>query len=70
MFMELFNSWCFYPTISNDIESYGVMDEENGLQFMRARYYDPELGRFLSEDLLLSLNLYAYVSNNPISKMC
>jgi hypothetical protein len=28
MFMELFNSWCFYPTISNDIESYGVMDED------------------------------------------
>ena len=35
----------------------------------RARYYNPALGRFLSEDPLGflggSINLYVYVSNNP-----
>ncbi len=37
-------------------------DEETGLVFMRARYYDPELGRFISEDpigLEGGINLYA-----------
>ncbi len=37
---------------------------------MRARYYDPEVGRFISEDpagLAAGVNLYAYAFNNPIS---
>jgi RHS repeat-associated protein len=29
---------------------YGVLREPNGLYYMNARYYDPSLGRFLSED--------------------
>ncbi len=37
---------------------------------MRARYYDPRVGRFISEDPLGfdggDVNLYAYVGNNPI----
>jgi RHS repeat-associated protein len=52
------------------VGGYGVMDEGNGLSFMRARYYDPEIGRFLNEDPLGfeggDLNLYAYVKGNPI----
>jgi len=47
-------------------------DSETGLYFYRARYYDPAIGRFLSEDPLRgvvtlpqSLNRYPYVSNNP-----
>ncbi len=49
---------------------FGVMTEENGLFYMRARYYDPKIGRFLSEDPIGfdgGLNLYAYVGGNPIS---
>lgn len=49
---------------------YGVMDENNGLLFMRARYYDKETGRFINKDpirLLGGLNLYAYVKNDPIN---
>jgi len=49
---------------------YGVMDEGDNLYFMRARFYDAEAGRFLSEDPLGfeggDWNLYAYVRNNPI----
>ncbi len=44
---------------------YGVMDEGNGLYFMRARYYDPILGRFTSEDPVWQINLYTYAENNP-----
>jgi RHS repeat-associated protein len=43
-------------------------DAETGLSYYRARYYDPRIGRFLSEDPLLAEswpNLYAYVGNDP-----
>lgn len=51
----------------------GVMDDGNGLHHMRARYYRPDLRRFVSLDPLTgevndpqSLNRYAYVKGNPI----
>ena len=47
----------------------GVMDDGNGLYYMRARYYDPMLGRFISADPIGhegGLNLYAYAGNNPV----
>jgi len=47
-----------------------VMAEPNGFYYMRARYYDPEVGRFVSEDPIGfeggDVNLYAYVQNNPV----
>jgi RHS repeat-associated protein len=45
-------------------------DSETGLYYMRARYYDPDLGRFLSEDpagIAGGLNLYAYAHNDPVN---
>ncbi len=45
-------------------------DEESGLFFYRARYYDPTVGRFISSDpigLAGGLNRYAYVDNNPVN---
>jgi RHS repeat-associated protein len=45
-------------------------DVETGLYYYRARYYDPRIGRFLSEDPIGfdgGINFYAYVSNNPIN---
>jgi len=45
-------------------------DGASGLYYYRARYYDPEVGRFLSEDPLgfeAGVNFYAYVSNNPLN---
>ena len=48
-------------------------DSESGLYYFRRRYYDPRIGRFLSEDSLAgfvntpsSFNLYPYLSNNPL----
>ncbi|THF72496.1 RHS repeat-associated core domain-containing protein, partial [Cohnella fermenti] len=48
-------------------------DAEVGLYYLRARYYDPYVGRFISRDTYtgrddspLSLNLYTYVLNNPL----
>ena len=53
------------------VGQYGVMAEPNGLYYMRARYYDPTVGRFISEDPLGfgggDVNLFAYVQNNPVS---
>ena len=46
-------------------------DRETGLYYYRARYYNPETGRFLSADPIgfaaLDFNLYRYVNNNPIN---
>jgi RHS repeat-associated protein len=48
-------------------------DRENdgtGLQYNRARYYDPISGRFISEDPLgfaAGVNFYSYVRDNPIN---
>ncbi|ASS74223.1 hypothetical protein CIG75_03970 [Tumebacillus algifaecis] len=48
-------------------------DDVTSLIYLRARWYDPSQGRFMNEDTLegnvndpLSLNLYTYVSNNPL----
>jgi len=47
------------------------LDSETGLYFYRARYYDPRLGRFTSEDPLSFAagdpNLYRYVGNSPLA---
>jgi len=46
-------------------------DTETGLYFYRARYYNPNTGRFLQEDPLAFAggdpNVYLYVGNNPVS---
>lgn len=43
----------------------GVMQEDTTLMFMRARYYDAAVGRFLSEDPIWNVNLYSYAEGNP-----
>lgn len=48
------------------VGKYGLMYEAEDLYFVRARYYDPTIGRFLSEDPIWSTNLYQYSNNNPI----
>jgi len=42
------------------------MDTETGLIYLRARYYDPETGRFITRDPATSLSRYTYVQNNPV----
>lgn len=46
------------------------LDQETGLYYYRARYYDPQVGRFVSKDpigIKGGINLYSYTSNNPIN---
>jgi RHS repeat-associated protein len=54
----------------------GVMTDSNGLYYMRARYYNPDIKRFINQDVLegnikngQSMNRYAYVNGNPVSKV-
>ncbi len=61
-------------TLTNSRGYGGHEVDETGLVYMSARYYDPQLGRFISPDALVpssdnpqALNRYAYVYNNPIS---
>ncbi|HLA10131.1 MAG TPA: RHS repeat-associated core domain-containing protein, partial [Pyrinomonadaceae bacterium] len=45
-------------------------DPDTGLLYYRARFYDPQLGRFISEDPIGfagGMNPFAYVDNNPIA---
>lgn len=50
------------------------LDPESGLVYLRARYYDPRTGRFLTRDPLLgtfdgpmSQHAYAYAADNPVN---
>ena len=49
----------------------GRESDGTGLYFYRARYYDPAIGRFISEDPIGfdggDVNLYAYVANDPVN---
>ena len=54
----------------------GVITDANGLLYMRARYYSPELRRFINADIVpgeisnaITLNRYAYANGNPVSNI-
>ena len=70
-FGEIANEQETIPQPFKFVGKCGVMAEEGGLYFMRARYYDSTTGRFISEDPIGfgggDTNLLAYVSNNPIN---
>jgi RHS repeat-associated protein len=60
-------------TVANPFAYTGRELDPTGLYYYRARYYDPSLGRFLSNDLIaapidqpLEQNPYLYVRNNPV----
>lgn len=59
-------------TIPNPFEfvgEFGVMNEGNGLEFMRARFYSAPRGNFLNPDpigLEGGLNVYRYAGNSPV----
>ena len=51
-----------------------VIDPETGLYYMNARYYEPETGRFISQDTYRGngetyWNLYMYCSGDPANKI-
>jgi len=62
---DLFNEICYTG---------GVYDESTGFYYLNARYYNPEDGRFLTQDTyrgekdkIGTWHLYAYCANNPIN---
>lgn len=66
------------PTSIGNINSFRYRgyyyDKETKLYYLNARYYDPEIGRFISQDnisylapkTINGLNLYGYCGNNPV----
>ncbi|WP_332908482.1 RHS repeat-associated core domain-containing protein [Paenibacillus roseus] len=61
-------------TVDNSFRYSGELwDRTTQLQYLRARWYDPSVGRFISKDTYegditnpLTLNLYTYTANNPL----
>ncbi len=48
----------------------GHSEDETGLVYMRARYYEPASGRFISEDPSRDgVNWYLYADGNPVNKV-
>ena len=50
----------------------GCITDDNGLIYMRARYYNPRIMRFLNQDPIGfqgGLNWYAFVNGNPVSNV-
>lgn len=52
----------------------GVVTDDNSLIYMRARYYSPEMKRFINADIVagklsnaITLNRFAYANGNPVS---
>ncbi len=52
----------------------GVVTDANGLIYMRARYYSPDMRRFVNADIVagkisnaVTLNRFAYANGNPLS---
>ncbi|MEK6669519.1 MAG: RHS repeat-associated core domain-containing protein, partial [Pseudomonadota bacterium] len=54
----------------NRLKYTGREDDGNGLLYYRARYYDPAIGRFISEDPMGfasgDMSFYVYAANSPI----
>ncbi len=52
-----------------------MYDEESGFYYLRSRYYDPFVGRFLNADGVVTTgqgfdghNMFAYCGNNPVMR--
>jgi RHS repeat-associated protein len=61
------------PSVSNGryVANLGhVQDPESGLVYMRARYFEPSLGRFINQDPgRHGSNWYIYTENDPVNKV-
>lgn len=68
---EPFGNTTASGTSTNPYQYTGRENDGTGVYFYRARYYNPTLQRFISEDPIgmagSGPNLYAYVGNNPIN---
>ena len=86
MVIYTYDSWGNYAVVKNtsgiaELNPFRYRgyyyDTETDLYFLQTRYYDPEIGRFISQDdvsyldpeSINGLNLYAYCSNNPVMRV-
>jgi RHS repeat-associated protein len=71
-----YDEWGVPAGIPSGLNTFGFAGEDydpvTGLVFLRARYYKPDIGRFVTQDEVvgaqtdpLSWNLYIYARNNP-----
>ena len=60
-------TWPLLPEADDWLEEDPPAGTERASKYYRARYYDPKIGRFISEDPLWldGPNRYPYVRNNP-----
>jgi len=57
-------------TIFMYVGKYGVQTDNNGLLYMRARYYNTDIKRFVNVDPIRDgLNWYGYVEGDPVNKI-
>jgi RHS repeat-associated protein len=77
---QALSSITYYPfgetrsgSVSTDKKFTGQRQDGTGLYYYNARYYDPEIGRFISADTVVQsqkssqyLNRYSYTKNNPL----
>ena len=65
------NIYRYSPTYNDNIPityTGEYLDEESGLIYLRNRYYNPSIGRFITEDPIKDgFNWYAYCSGNPVT---
>ena len=73
------NKYAYSPFGELIIEEEGVdlnigfntkYEDESGLTYYNNRYYDSELGRFISQDPIFEeggVNLYSFVENDPVN---
>jgi RHS repeat-associated protein len=65
------------PAVAEDAKGFigERFDPDAGLQYLNARYYDPELGLFIQPDWFevtqpgVGTNRYSYSANDPVNKM-
>ena len=85
MFYNLGNAWGYNPVpVGSLADTLGtinplryrsyVYDTETGYYYLQSRYYDPEIGRFINADALVTTgqgllgnNMFAYCLNNPVN---
>jgi len=65
-----YDPWGVTSALRAPVPGFGYTGREPGgsLWYLRARYYDPAVGRFISEDpigLAGGINVYSYVRNSP-----
>jgi RHS repeat-associated protein len=77
---ELYKAWgggrYTYGSIETSFKYTGQREAEAGLYFYNARWYDPELGRFIQADTIIpepgnpmAWDRYAYGYNNPVNSI-